>query len=95
MMCECAGFSDADEPQVYQLRIVKARKKHICCECRETIGVGRLYEVAHELYDGHWMSWKTCLPCSRIRSDLCRCGYVHGELRVAIQECLGMDYLLK
>lgn len=84
---------DYEGPAVSSSQVVKARKAHRCCECGEVIRPGALYECYSGCWDGSWARYRTCLPCMRIRDDLCSCGFVFGQLREAIWEALGMDYI--
>jgi hypothetical protein len=64
----------------------KARKEHICGECRGTIQPGEVYEVAKLLYDGTITTHKTCLPCVSVRSSLFKCGWYYGDIWLTIHE---------
>jgi len=73
--------------------IRKARKQHVCCECRATIEPGQRYEYAVGKYeDGGMWTAKTCMTCRRIRRDFCK-SWTYGGLREALWECLGIDYI--
>lgn len=93
MGCSCVCSIDYEGPSVSSVKVVKARKAHKCCECGETIQPGERYEVYSGCWEGSWDTHKTCLPCQRLRDDLCRCGFVFGQLREAVGEALGMDYV--
>jgi hypothetical protein len=91
--CDCSCYADDYEHAEVSIEdIVKARKEHICCECREVIIIGEKYERAKLLYDGSWSVYDTCLPCARIRSDYCPHGWIYGSLVDMLLECLGFDY---
>ena len=93
-MSSCACQCDVDGvADVYEASWRVARKEHHCCECHEPIAVGQRYEYASVCYDGSWSHAKTCELCARIRDDLCRGVYAHGELRDTIWYCLDFDYL--
>lgn len=91
--CSCVCSYDYDPADVYSEKIRKARKKHTCCECGEDIHTGEKYEDVSGLWEGHWESFKTCLPCLRIRRDVCCSSWLFGELREVIQETFGFDYV--
>jgi len=91
--CACVCSMDHEGADVSGTMIITARKKHTCCECGEAISPGERYEVISGLWEGSWDRYKTCLPCQRIRDDLCSCGYLFGGLREAIWEALGFDYV--
>lgn len=90
MKCFCG---DVDiYPEFIAEKIVKARKPHKCCECKDTIPVGTLYERVSGKWDGVCDTVKTCLTCMKIRNDYCD-SFNYGELRESLWECLGLDYL--
>lgn len=94
--CSCMYEGDYESPSVWEVKVVKARhtkKPHVCCECGATISPGESYERASGLWEDSWGRYKTCLPCARIRDDLCRCGFIYGRLRETICEDLGFDYV--
>lgn len=93
MGCECSCSMDYEGPSVHSVKVVKARKAHRCCECGEAIEKGERYERYSGCWDGEWTDYKTCLGCRAIRDDLCSCGFVFGQLREAVGEVLGMDYV--
>lgn len=66
--CVCIGF-DGSGPEVFDKVWRKARKKHRCCECGETIRPGQVYECVKGLWDGCWAEYKTCTLCVKIRGD--------------------------
>lgn len=92
--CDCsANLYDAPRPRFIHEKIVRARKNHTCCECREIIRPGEQYERTRGKWEHGLDEFKTCLPCTRIRRDYCPCGWIYEGLRVAIWECLGIDYV--
>lgn len=93
--CVCECYSDpADGPDFLTVKIVTARKPHKCCECGELIQPGLEYERATGLWDGYiFDTFATCIPCMRIRDDLCACGFCYGDLWNTVWNCLRMDYL--
>ena len=86
----CSCDYDGDVPEFFARRVKKARKEHRCCECGATIQVGEQYEYIAGKWDGEISSFKTCLTCSRIRSDYCA---PYTGLREILYEMLGCDYL--
>ena len=91
--CVCICSTNYDEADVFHSKIVKARKKHTCCECKEDIKPGELYEYVSGCWEGYWNHYKTCKICVRIRSEICCGGWVFGELRETIWEAYGLDYV--
>jgi len=68
MDCSCEIDIDHDGgPDVYTEKIVTARKKHICCECRRDIPPGEEYENVTGCWDGSWSTYKTCIDCKSMR----------------------------
>jgi len=89
MNCCCVDTGD-NGPVTSDVTYPKARKDHRCCECRQTIKKGEEYERFSGLWeDGGWGVFKTCLPCSRMRDDLCGGSGIFGTLMEQINECLG------
>ena len=56
---ECVCDWDADPADVYCSKTRKARKEHVCCECRQKILPGQEYEYVTMMYEGRWESYKT------------------------------------
>jgi hypothetical protein len=87
----CCSYPDYDPPEIFSEEIRKARIPHRCGECCGEIKPGEKYEYAHGRREGHWSKHYTCLICKRIRDDLCSCGFLYGQLRDTIWDCLGID----
>lgn len=92
MECACICSYDAELPEFHLARMLRARKQHTCCECGETIEPGTYYEQVTGKWDGWIGTFKTCELCVRIREDWC-CTWEYGDLRNALWECLGFDYV--
>jgi hypothetical protein len=90
--CDCSVDVDC-YPSCYREQQRTARKSHECCECHEPIVAGQKYEYASGVWDGSPGSYRTCLPCARIRDHYCAHGFILGSLRTQLQDCLGFDYL--
>lgn len=91
--CSCSCSMDGERPVVFEEHWPKARKEHVCVECGETIKLGQRYEYASGLWDGFWDHHKTCKTCVNIRNDVCCGSFIYGELREAIWETYGVDYV--
>lgn len=89
-MCGC----DYDPPKFYHSNIVKARKRHDCCECLRTIEKGESYQVATGLWERDLETFKTCDQCLGLIRQLDDCCFCHRTLReYAWQpECDGEDW---
>jgi len=85
---------DHDPPRVSHEIIRKARKKHKCQECWQTIYPGDCYQYADYLYDD-WVSYKICLKCLDLSIWIrqhSECGYLLGRL---FQELVNSDYIAR
>lgn len=105
MSCYC----DSSGPDFMSERVYRARKQHVCCECRTAIQPGRLYEAATGKWDGNVNTYKTCMPCARLREALtaadteCGCAVtafrcLRSDAQEFIENCLegeGWRLLLK
>jgi hypothetical protein len=83
MSCICI---DADPPEAHWTKRVRARRTHLCCECRRTIGTGEVYECAKGVWEGEFHTYKTCDDCLSIRDTLFQCGWLYGEIWRAVEE---------
>jgi len=61
-MCEMASC--------YGCEVRKARKRHICYECGCEIVAGERYHYHHGVWDGSGRSYKVCMGCEGLRTDL-------------------------
>ena len=93
--CDCSidPCDMGDEPDCSREQWRKARKAHTCCECHLEIAPGDRYQYISGVWDGRPEAFKTCAPCAQIREDFCKHGYVFGELREQLWNCLDIDYL--
>jgi len=91
---DCCLIPDPDAPRwdVGTERVVRARKPHVCCECREPIVPGQRYELVKGCWEGDWSSHKTCLPCVAIRDQYCCDGYVYGGLWWALIKAMDEEW---
>jgi hypothetical protein len=88
--CDCSVDVDSEaalDPCFMVQR--RARKAYVCCECGELISRGQEYEHTKGLVDGRWDTYRTCLPCVRMRESFCPGGWPFGYLGETIKECLG------
>lgn len=96
MDCSCVAYGgggDCCGPSARIVKIRKARKLHICCECRGSIVPGEAYEYFSGVWDGNPDSFKTCLACSELRDTLVE-EHIFGELFKAIGESFGYGEIL-
>lgn len=79
-------------PDIMWEKIRKAKKQHECCECRESIRVDERYERITGVWDGEFSTFKTCMPCARLReyllteSDLDAEEVYFGQLHETVEE---------
>lgn len=87
--CSC-DFDYDMVADVHCESIRTARKEHRCIECDEIIMPGEKYHCITQLCNGHWHTFKICVPCERIRNNFCAPYYM---LREYVQDYLGFDYV--
>lgn len=54
----------ANLPEVFESKLIVARKDHKCCECGSIIKPGHSYESGKGLWDHKWYTYKTCSACN-------------------------------
>ena len=59
-----------DLPSISESTMRKARKEHICCECRRVIHPKERYQEIKGCWSGEWATYKTCEPCADLRDLL-------------------------
>jgi len=92
--CDCScDYDDVEHSSVEHVNIRKAIKPHICGECNHVINKGESYEDMNGLWEGEWLRFKTCIPCVRLRSDLCGGCFVYGNLHDVVWDCLGINII--
>lgn len=69
----CSCEYEGEPSEFFVEKLVKARKPHTCCECHDAIQPGETYQRITGMWDGQIDTYKTCLPCSRIRADYAPC----------------------
>ena len=85
--CSCKYHPDDYPESVVLKRVVhRARKAHECCECGETIQPGQRYLHEAIICDGCLDSYKTCLTCVAVGTDLLRCGWTYGDMWTQIHQ---------
>lgn len=60
--CSC-DYGDAEQPQFFTCKTVKARKQSKCSECGNVIHPGSKYERVSGKWDGDVRSYRTCSDC--------------------------------
>jgi hypothetical protein len=66
----------------------RARKEHVCNECRRVVQPGELYERIVMLYEGDFQTAKTCTACVEARKWLEeQCGgFIYGQVLEELEE---------
>ena len=84
-MSSCCNYEDG--PDVFNEVLKKARKSHVCCECRSIINIGDEYQNITGLWDGHWSEYKTCEKCADLRESLeeVDCPYYGGLVNCFVE----------
>jgi len=77
--------------QFFNADLVKARKPHTCCACRNMIAPGETYERSAGKFDGYFHSYRTCLTCVRIRTEFA--GPMGPELRGHVYESFDIEFM--
>lgn len=86
----CDAAYGGDYPEFLVERMVKSRKEHKCCECRETINKNEMYEKVTGMWDGRISTFKTCKICKTIREDYF-CTWNYGNLSEDLWDCLEVE----
>jgi len=74
--CPLTSNTGEDGPSCYRTVVRRAKKPHVCCECREVIPAGTKYEYVSGIWDGRPESHKTCLSCAEIRDHFACNGWI-------------------
>lgn len=78
---------DGESPNVYEEWCPTARKRHRCYECGGWIEPGEKYQRVRGLWDGDWLTYKTCAECVSIRNHLFgKNEYIFGDLNQCLFE---------
>lgn len=90
-MSGCIVGNEGEPITLATVRLVRARKGHVCEECRDPISVGDLYETMKGRCDGEWWSHKTCARCVNVRTDYFA-QWTYGMLVEDFEAEHGVDY---
>lgn len=55
-----------DSPDAFRSTERRARKSHVCCECREEIKKGDYYQYSSGVWGGDPLDFKQCMNCHEI-----------------------------
>lgn len=88
-LCGCECDPDAgNNCSLYEEKIRKARKDHVCCECGKAIRKGTQYHYVKGCWEGQFDEYKTHIGCNNLRVQLCAS---FGDLNRTVAECLNDD----
>jgi hypothetical protein len=88
MECSCElDYGDYGQVDIIENRTVKARKEHICTECKDIINIGDKYERTKYSFDGDFMTNKCCYACLEIRYKFCVGAYPIGWMYDELRNC--------
>jgi hypothetical protein len=59
MACDC----DLEMPEFFYERLQRARKQHVCNECRGPIAIGANYKRLSGKWNGEFQEFKQCETC--------------------------------
>ena len=80
MSCGCIYVDDYDNGEPYSETIRKARKIHVCCECKREIQSKEEYQVATGKWNGNFNTFKTCKDCLSVRDEFFCDGFLFTSL---------------
>lgn len=87
-MCYC-DFDNA--PTFYSESCHTAKKQHTCCECGSSIDPGEKYEKAVGVWEGKFLTFKTCEICQKIKNEALSDGHECIAFE-CLYETVGSDY---
>jgi hypothetical protein len=82
MNCDCVVSFDnyGKLPELFVKKEIKARKEHICIECKRIIKPSEIYEKNVGKWDGEISIYKVCRDCISIRKMFFKDGFYFGEI---------------
>ena len=87
--CEINMDSSDDVADFYASKMVKARKKHHCCECHREILPGEQYELITGCWDDRFERHKTCTDCLSLRNQFFKNGWYFERMWDDFYENIG------
>lgn len=79
MNCSCIDYGDDWGPECFSSADRRARKEHLCCECRRVIAPGETYRYESGIWDGRPEAFKICADCMTLRAAFF-CSWAYGGL---------------
>ena len=84
--CSCSIEASEGEPCSFlNIKYIRARKKHNCCECKKIIQPKEQYERLSGCWEGGFGTYKTCMDCVSIRKAFF-CTFVFESLYEYLRE---------
>ncbi len=83
---------DYDQPACYRETVRKARKRHVCGDCRGEIKPGERYLYMSGIWDGKPENFNRCMDCQHLRCEIKRdtgseaCMFI-GGLKIWLGDC--------
>lgn len=63
---------DDEQPSCYREKVRKARKRHVCGDCRGEIKLGERYLYMSGIWDGTPENFNRCMDCEHLRCEIKR-----------------------
>lgn len=87
MECSCTVDNDiAERAELISITTPKARKEHICTECKRTIAKTEEYRREFTKFDNETYISKTCEDCLSVREVFFSSGWYYGGIWEQIQD---------
>ena len=84
--CICVNAARSAEDVWFKPREQSANKTHRCCECCRDIKKGELYNYETCVWEGSFMSFKTCNDCFSIRKSFFCDGWIYETMMEYLRE---------
>jgi hypothetical protein len=80
-----------DGCDLYNEKVVTARKPYRCEECGDPIEPGQEYEYVKYMFEDYWGTFRTCITCRNIRRSLFRTWLLGNMWEVLLEEYGGFE----
>ena len=85
--CACVYVDlDYSPPSFHNAKLQKARKIHVCGECRRKIQPFEEYEYVAGMWDNYFETYKTCADCLSIRREFFCDSYLYEFIKESLWE---------
>ena len=95
----CEDIIMCEVPSCYVKEVIRARKDHKCCECHGWIRRGEHYHKHHGVWDGSGFTFKVCIECDLLRTDIDKDVSIveertaFGQLTESVFECGKLEFI--